>query len=149
MLSFISLIHIYICIHIYIYITPCTVITANFKAIENKKSKRCIVVHVCNPSYVGSKGETSRLVWSKLARPYLKNKIQTKRWGCIVQVTEHLPSMHEALDSVTTPVHKRHRERFHFTLIYYLSSIHLWIMSELSHFPFLGRTFHIYFRVVC
>jgi hypothetical protein len=60
-----------------------------------------MVVHSYNPSYSGDGGRSisiSRAAQAKLAKPYLKNKIQRK--GCIVQEVECLPSMPEALSSV-------------------------------------------------
>jgi hypothetical protein len=43
-----------------------------------------MVVNICNPNYVGGRGKritSLSAAWAKLAKPYLKNKIQTKRMG--------------------------------------------------------------------
>jgi hypothetical protein len=52
-----------------------------------------IVVHVCNPSYLGVEAKRTEFKTSpgkKLVRPYLKNKIKPKRAGSIAQVVEYL-----------------------------------------------------------
>jgi hypothetical protein len=43
-----------------------------------------MVVHVCNPNYTAGRGRrimSSFAIQTKLVRPYLKNKIQTKGLG--------------------------------------------------------------------
>jgi hypothetical protein len=62
-----------------------------------------VVVYIHNPRYVEGRGRkitSSRPVKAKLASPYLKNKIQTKKAEVMVQVAERLPSMCQAQDSI-------------------------------------------------
>jgi hypothetical protein len=62
-----------------------------------------MVIIPFNPSHSGGRGRrisSSRTGQAKLVRPYLKNKIKTKRAGGITQVVQHRPSKCKALSSI-------------------------------------------------
>jgi hypothetical protein len=51
---------------------------------KNDQKKMDVVVHACNPSYLGGRGRkisNLRPACAKVTRPYLKNKIKTNRLG--------------------------------------------------------------------
>jgi hypothetical protein len=58
-----------------------------------------VAVHACNRSSEESRGRRSEAVLGKSTRPYLKNKVKSKRLGGVAQVIECLLSRHEALNS--------------------------------------------------
>jgi hypothetical protein len=53
---------------------------------------------------------SSRPTWAKLASPYLKNKIQTKRARDMAQIIQHMPDMHEVLGSITSITKKKKKK---------------------------------------
>jgi hypothetical protein len=66
-------------------------------------------MHTCNSSYLGGGGrriESLRPAQEKVARPYLKN-MKTEGLGNMVQVVDHLFSMHQALGSIPSTGRKK------------------------------------------
>jgi hypothetical protein len=69
------------------------------------KSKSSMVIHTCNPSYLGRTGRRitiSRPAQEKLVRLYLqkKKKCKNKRTGGLAQVLELLSNMGKGLGSI-------------------------------------------------
>jgi hypothetical protein len=58
-----------------------------------------MAVHGCNPIYLGSRDRriaSRRLIWAKLARPYLDESNENPRLGEVwSSVVEHLPSIQD------------------------------------------------------
>jgi hypothetical protein len=71
------------------------------------------LVHTYNLSYSGDGSrriKVWRLAQSKLARPFLKNKIQNKKASGLAQVVESLPNMYKALGSVPSTEKKKEQK---------------------------------------
>jgi hypothetical protein len=63
-----------------------------------------VVMHTYNPNYLGGKGyriQNSKPALAKLRIPFLKSKMQIKRFGGMSQVVENLPNMIKALCSIS------------------------------------------------
>jgi hypothetical protein len=48
----------------------------------SQQNKQSMVIHTCNPSYLGNRDRTiMEATWAK-STPYLKNNESKKGWGC-------------------------------------------------------------------
>jgi hypothetical protein len=66
-------------------------------------SRQKVVVHVCNPGGGCRRVNISRPVWAKLVETLPQKQNTNKGLGGVAQVAEPLPSMYEALGSISTP----------------------------------------------